>query len=309
MIVYLPPFFRYRVIGFNTLLWIFGAVFTGFGVALPIQLGRSFFKFFTSREVHDGYSFIIGFYLIWMCYLFARAIDRLDKRRQRRGHAPRADLYILVVKRGLLWSAKIIYMMLSLGIVIPILLAIVIDLYVVFPVRFTLDPALTPRIRIVDAWALGLLYAKIAFHAHRIQPPNRITRGLLHIVALGWTRPDPVAATKEVIGPLVGGLLGMTLFPGLVFRTVQFFLPNVSLDSRFMFMHVYPSVFVLAATLRSAIVAYDLLSSWSQAIRDKEFLVEMKLRNHEPELEHEKGKVRGRNDEIRLPPLELAVEE
>jgi len=244
-----------------------------------------------------------------MCYLFARAIDRLDKRRQRRGHAHRADLYILVVKRGLLWSAKIIYMMLSLGIVIPILLAIVIDLYVVFPVRFTLDPALTPRIRIVDAWALGLLYAKIAFHAHRIQPPNRITRGLLHIVALGWTRPDPVAATKEVIGPLVGGLLGMTLFPGLVFRTVQFFLPNVSLDSRFMFMHVYPSVFVLAATLRSAIVAYDLLSSWSQAIRDKEFLVEMKLRNHEPELEHEKGKVRGRNDEIRLPPLELAVEE
>ena len=77
-------------------------------------------------------------------------------------------------------------------------------------------------------------------------------------------------------------------------------------------MHVYPTVFVLAATLRSAVMAYDLLSSWSQAIRDKEFLVEMKLRNHEPELEdkvHEKGKVRGRNDEIRLPPLELAVEE
>ena len=182
MIVYLPPFFRYRVIGFITLLWICGAVFIGFGVALPIQLGRSFFRLFTSREVHDGYSFIIGFYLIWMCYLFARAIDRLDRRRQRRGgHAPRADLYILVVKRGLLWSAKITYMMLSLGIVIPILLAIIIDLYIVLPVRFTLDPTLTPRIRIVDAWALGLLYAKIAFHAHRIQPPNRITRGLLHV--------------------------------------------------------------------------------------------------------------------------------
>ena len=58
-------------------------------------------------------------------------------------------------------------------------------------------------------------------------------------------------------------------------------------------MHVYPTVFVFAATLRSAVVAFDLLSSWSQTIRDKEFLVEMKLRNHEPdELEkvHEKGK-------------------
>lgn len=127
----------------------------------------------------------------------------------------------------------------------------------------------------------------------------------------GWTRPDPVSATKEVIGPLAGGLLGMIFFPGLVFRAVQYFLPNVSLDNRFMckllifnniqdfqnstvasiVMHVYPTVFVFAATLRSAAVAFDLLSSWSQTIRDKEFLVEMKLRNHEPELEkvHEKG--------------------
>lgn len=75
-------------------------------------------------------------------------------------------------------------------------------------------------------------------------------------------------------------------------------------------MHVYPTVFVFAATVRSALVVFDLLSSWSQAIRDKEFLVEMKLRNHEPELEkvYEKGKG-VRNDEIRLPPLELAAEE
>lgn len=228
-----------------------------------------------------------------MCYLFARAIDRLDKRRQRRGgDGPRPDLYILVLKRGLLWIAKITYMMFSLGIVIPVLLAIVIDLYIVLPIRFTLDPTLTPRIRIVDTWALGLLYAKIAFHAHNIQPPNRITRGLQNIMTHGWTRPDPVSATKEVIGPLAGGLLGMIFFPGLVFRTVQYFLPNIPLDNRFMFMHVYPTVFVFAATLRSAAVAYDLLSSWSQTIRDKEFLVEMKLRNHEPELEkvHEKGK-------------------
>jgi E3 ubiquitin-protein ligase MARCH6 len=183
MLVYLPPFFRYRVIGFITLLWILGAISVGLGVALPIQLGRSFFKLFTSREVHDGYSFIIGFYLVWICCLAAKAIDRLDKRRQRRS-GPRAGLYIVVLKRGLLWVAKVTYMTLSLGIVIPILLAIVIDLYIVLPIRFTLDPTLTPRIRIVETWALGLLYAKIAFHAHRIQPPNRIARGLQHVSSL-----------------------------------------------------------------------------------------------------------------------------
>lgn len=253
-IVYLPPSLRYRVIGFITLLWIFGAIFIGFGIALPVQLGRSFFKLFTSREVHDGYSFIIGFYLVWICYIFARAIDRLDKRRQRRGgDGPRPDLYILVLKRGLLWIAKVTYMMLSLGIVIPILLAIVIDLYIVLPIRFTLDPTLMPKIRIVDSWALGLIYAKIAFHAHVLLSPNRITRGLQHVSSLsfelsftnffffqfkimihGWTRPDPVSATRDVIGPLAGGLLSMIFFPGLVFRTVQYFLPDVFLDNRFM---------------------------------------------------------------------------
>lgn len=182
MIVYMPPHFKYRVIIFITLLWIFGAVMLGLAVALPIQLGRSFFRLFTPRDVHDGYSLLIGFYLVWVCYLIARAVDRLDKRRQRRsGDGPRANLHVLVLKRGLLWVAKTVYMVFCLGIVIPILLAIVIDLYMILPIRFTLDPNMTPRIRVVDEWALGLLYAKIALHAHRIQPPNRLTRGLTNV--------------------------------------------------------------------------------------------------------------------------------
>lgn len=48
-------------------------------------------------------------------------------------------------------------------------------------------------------------------------------------------------------------------------------------------MHVYPSVFALAGTVRSMFLLFKLLSTWSSAIRDKEFLVEMRLRNHEPE--------------------------
>ena len=182
MVVYIPPHFRWRIFGFIALLWIIGAVFVGFMVAVPVSLGRSFFRLFTPRDVHDGYSFIVGFYLIWMCYLTARAIDRLDRRRRRRGvEGPRADLRVLVVKRGLLWMAKTFYMMFFLGVVIPILLALVIDLYVVLPIRLSVNPSMVPRIRIVDQWTLGLLYAKIALHVHRIQPPNRITRGLQHV--------------------------------------------------------------------------------------------------------------------------------
>jgi len=57
---------------------------------------------------------------------------------------------------------------------------------------------------------------------------------------LGWTRPDPIMATKEVIAPLVGGLLGMILFPGAMFRAVQHYLPQFPLDNRFICAYFYP---------------------------------------------------------------------
>ncbi|RDB15868.1 ERAD-associated E3 ubiquitin-protein ligase doa10 [Hypsizygus marmoreus] len=285
IVVYIPPLFRYRVICFIALFWMVGAVMLGAAVALPIQLGRSFFELFTTRDVHDGYSLIVGFYLLWGCYLVGTAIDRIDKRRQRiageqRG---RAKLPMLVIKRGAVWIMKVTYLAVCLGVIIPTLISFVIDLYIILPIRFTLDPGMTPRIRVVDTWALGLLYAKIALHANRIQPPNRITRGIQRVIANGWMNPAPVQATREVIGPVMGGLVGMIVFPGAVFRAVQYLLPNIPVDDKFMFMHVYPGIFMFAGLARSGVVLYALLKSWSQSIRDKEFLVEMRLRNHEPE--------------------------
>jgi len=47
-------------------------------------------------------------------------------------------------------------------------------------------------------------------------------------------------------------------------------------------MHVYPGLFAVVGFGRSIMAGMALLSTWSQSIRDKEFLVEMRLRNHEP---------------------------
>jgi E3 ubiquitin-protein ligase MARCH6 len=181
-IVYIPPHFRYRAIVFILLLWIIGAMFVGVFVALPTQLGRSVFGLFTNDHVHDGYSFIVGFYLLWACYLVGKSIDRLDKRRQRKGgDGTRADLTVYSLKRGLLWVTKISYMILFLGIVIPTLISFVIDLYIVLPIRFTINPDMTPRIRVVDTWALGLLYSKIILHVYHLQPPNYLSTGLQNV--------------------------------------------------------------------------------------------------------------------------------
>ncbi|KAK0238548.1 hypothetical protein EDD85DRAFT_1022072 [Armillaria nabsnona] len=282
MVVYIPPNFRRRIFTFVAVLWVIGALSLGVLVALPIALGRRFFGLFVAEDVHDGYSLIIGFYLLWGCYLVGKAIDRLDKRRQRRGgDGPRADLWMLVVKRGLLWSAKISYMTVFLGIVIPTLIAFAVDLYVILPIRLGLDPTLSPKIRIVDEWALGLLYVKIGLYVHRMQPRGPIARGIDLVLHNGWTHPDPVTATKEVIVPVTVGLLGMIILPGLLFTILRHFLPFLPVNDKFVFIHVYPAIFIIAASSRSALLSMDLLSSWSQSIRDKEFLVEMRLRNHD----------------------------
>jgi E3 ubiquitin-protein ligase MARCH6 len=181
-IVYMPPHFRYRIILFILALWVVFAIFVAVALSVPILLGRSFFKLFTARDVHDGYSFITGFYLLWGCYIIGKAVDRMDKRRQRRGpDGPRAEFSVFLAKRCLLWLAKISYMLFSLGLVIPTLISLVMDFYIVLPIRLAVNPALKPRIRIVDAWALGLLYAKIAVHAHRLQRPTPMMRGLTNV--------------------------------------------------------------------------------------------------------------------------------
>ncbi|PBK83225.1 hypothetical protein ARMGADRAFT_1170598 [Armillaria gallica] len=281
MVVYIPPNFRRRIFAFVAVLWIIGALSLGLLVALPIALGRRFFGLFVAEDVHDGYPLIIGFYLLWGCYFVGEAIDRLNIRRQRRGgDGPRANLWMLVVKRGLLWFAKISYMALFLGIVIPTLIAFTVNLYVILPIRLGLDPTLSPNIRIVDEWALGLLYVKIGLYVHRMQPRGPIAEGIDLILHNGWTHPDPVTATKEVVAPITVGLLGVIILPGLLFTILRHFLPFLPVNDKFVFIHVYPAIFIIAVSSRSAILSTDLLSSWSQSIRDKEFLVEMRLRNH-----------------------------
>lgn len=304
MVAFIPPHFRYRVIFLIIQLWVVGAVFLGASLAMPILLGRSFFGLWMTRELHDGYSFVVGFYLLWGCYLVAKGIDRLEKQQRRldEAHATtspprvrpirelrpgvrpkRKNLRVLAFKRSLFWIAKLAYVLFLLGIVVPVLLAFVFDLYVVLPIRTTLNPGVTPKIRVVDSWALGLLYAKILVHIGGMQAPGRMTRAVQNVMANGWMGIDPLAATRELIAPLVGVLLGMILLPAFLLQLVRVTFPGIISDAGSMFMAIYPAIFIAAALAKSSMYCHDILSKWSQSIRDKEFLVELRLKNHDPE--------------------------
>ena len=102
-----------------------------------------------------------------------------------------------------------------------------------------------------------------------------------------------------MILPLVGALLGVLVLPAAVVWGLREFF-DLPLGPKFMckllltpftaqisyplsaVMHAYPGMFATVGFYRASVSTLRLLSSWSQAIRDKEFLVEMRLQNLEP---------------------------
>ncbi|KAI1796687.1 hypothetical protein LXA43DRAFT_986618 [Ganoderma leucocontextum] len=283
-VVYIPPKFRYRVITFLLCLWTIGSIMLASVLAAPILVGRGFFRLLISHDVHDGYSFIVGFYLLWACWLIGASLDRMDRRRQRRwsGSEPRAEWALFVVKRALLWIAQALYMTVTLGIIVPTLVGLVFELYIVQPIRHTANPLMEPRIRLVDMWALGLLYSRIIIRTLRMHPPaHGMMRGMDRILRNGWTHLDPMRATNDFILPLVAGLSGMIVLPAAALWGLQRAV-TLPMDGDFLFLHVYPGIFTAAGLVHGAYALSKVLGSWSQTIRDKEFLVEMRLRNLEP---------------------------
>lgn len=192
IVVYVPPHFRHRVVLFIIALWALGSFFIAGIIATPIGLGRHLFRLFVDKEVHDGYSFVLGFYALWSSLYVGQIIDRMERHRQRRNAskgsqsiATRAAWPLYVAKRSIVWMTKTSYMVFMLGIVVPILVAMVVEVYIVLPIRFTVEPELVPRVKVVQMWTLGILYVKIGLRAQRRQPPNVFTAGLRDVSSVG----------------------------------------------------------------------------------------------------------------------------
>ena len=180
-VVYIPPYFKYRIAAFILAVWSVCCVAIATTLAGPVLLGRRFFLLFTTREVHDGYSFVIGFHLLWGCWLVAQAVERLDRHRQRRENDSRAWWPLFLAKRSSLWLAQASYMAFFLVFVIPTLIALVMEMYVLMPIKFIYDPRVAVKVKLVDMWVLGLFYTKIILRLPGFEAPRRMNEGILRV--------------------------------------------------------------------------------------------------------------------------------
>lgn len=190
-VVYIPPHFGVRIIIFMVALWLVGSMVLVTSLALPIHLGRVVFTVLFNREVHDGYSLVVGFYMLWTCFLIGKTLDRADKRRQRSdGDEPRGEWIVYVFKRSILWIGQLLWMLFWMGFVIPTLVALVMEVYIVHPLRLIVQPDLVLNIHVINSWAIGLLYTRMAISTVRFRPETRVdlainrVSGFSYIVSL-----------------------------------------------------------------------------------------------------------------------------
>jgi E3 ubiquitin-protein ligase MARCH6 len=193
-IVYLPPSFTRRVMAFMLYLWATGSAITVVALGTPILLGRRILDQIPGMPVHDGYSFLVGSMAAWAAaVIFGFLSRRYTEIRERRAtnrasiaKAPHwewakltADLYLGGALRTFIWAFNHIITWTMLGFVIPLLMATVLQLYILLPIRVGIYPrseGLVTTLHIWEDWALGCVLAAIMVRIGRMQPMGPLLR-------------------------------------------------------------------------------------------------------------------------------------
>lgn len=181
--VYVPPLFKLRIAAFVILVWLFAAV-TGVGITIvPLLCGRAMITgaFGGSEDINDIYAFTLGIYTLGGLLYLARSTPRLF--RSIRTRLPqRFTVNLIAVGSTLLSAAKLLkqltstlYVYTAFTLLIPLLLSLLLELYVLLPLHSFL--ASSPNhpgevesgnthlqshtINLVQTWTLGLLYTRL----------------------------------------------------------------------------------------------------------------------------------------------------
>lgn len=183
-IVHVPPHFGARCMLLVILLWITSAAVVVTGTAGPVLLGRWLLARTTGKtHVHDGYALAIGWYVLWGAWRLERAM-RAGK---------------IHLRGAVVWLANVMWLGLGLGVVMPALVAMAVEVYVVLPLRVWWNPGLVPVVRVAEEWALGLVLMKIGWQTWRMRMRARGAAGAgAGGVANAEPVVNPVVAAAEV---------------------------------------------------------------------------------------------------------------
>ncbi|KAH0490811.1 hypothetical protein TgHK011_002263 [Trichoderma gracile] len=307
LMVYVPPYFRARVLLFIFFIWLFASV-TGVGFTIiPLILGRRIFKLLIPSYVrtNDIYAFSIGVYLLGSAAYLAFHYPMIRKTVGKWVRQARRD-----VANGRAWRrgsamgvrlAKISYAYFILVIVFPLLTSTLMELYVTIPLHTYMYPPKTistlggeaverHTVRVIQSWVLGLLYLKLGSQMiTSLFPDSRAARAVRSIMRRGWLRPDVRLLTRAFVIP---GLLafcvavfGPPMVAGFVVRHGGLAGGSSGEDGAeavrlaVIYRQSYPVAAFAAMLAKHAIGLVKVTNRWAAGVRDEAYLIGERLHN------------------------------
>ncbi|KAI5246094.1 hypothetical protein E4T43_02716 [Aureobasidium subglaciale] len=140
--VYIPPWFRVRILTFISFLWMF-AIAMGFGVTvMPMIVGRQIISILTPRHVmpNDLYAFAIG--IIFQGMVLQALFNGREGLRSIRQTTSKQNLAAIRtnIQRQALRLLRSAYVYGFAVVIVPALFALVLQLYLILPLRTYMGP-------------------------------------------------------------------------------------------------------------------------------------------------------------------------
>jgi len=284
--VYIPPWFKVRIGLFVLTVWLFAAA-TGLSVTIvPLLFGRCVLSLWvvpSPSKINDIYAFSLGIYTLGTIVYFAVHSRSIWSSIQSRffTRSPIRLETIRAIANFIGRATSVIYVYSTFAVGLPILLAIILELYVLLPLHTYLGRSDTHIVHLVQDWTLGILYVRIFSHFAMATPTSAPARIAATILLNGYLRPNARVATRAFVLPALLMFLTLALVPlfGAKALNATFFRGADRAEHVLVLRLAYPTamgfglwIWVFTAALRAT-------GRWRQRIKDEVYLIGERLHN------------------------------
>ncbi|CAO3631806.1 unnamed protein product [Cunninghamella blakesleeana] len=277
-IVYAPPHFKMRLILFIVLMWLSSTLLTCTLSVVPVCLGRVFFNLFvTEKQVHDIYCFTLGVYIMVSLGLLIDWASNKHISWQESGSELNQNTVLQYLKEKLQLGAKLFYLLVTLGFILPLMLGIVVDLYLFMPLRYSIHDQ--PMVlHLSEDWVFGIAYMSVIYGVIQVLPNNQWKQFMDGLFGNGITRISSWVITRSFFLPVMLGTILAITIPGIMAWGCVKLLDDAS-RMLILVRWMYPLVFSILFTIFTAYLFTKLIKIWAKSIRDDTYLIGKQLHN------------------------------
>ena len=308
--IYIPPLFRIRISLFMVCLWLFSAFAGLCSTLVPLVLGRHLLARFLpdGLRVSDIYAYSLGAYILGGGVMLA--VNGRSAAIYLKQKAAILDVmaWFEPVHRFAIKALKCVYVYGFLGIMLPTIFALFLQLYVVLPLHtWSTSAALSTAHNTTELWStnntspttanlteptadarlgslaghsfhilqdytLGLLWVRVFSRMIVAAPASRAVEVFHRVIANGYLNPDVRLATRFFVLPATIVATLVLLLPPLMAKSallaLRIFATDVVLDDGVQ-MKVYRYSYPFAASIVAALLGAAELSKATSRWRNR----------------------------------------